>query len=88
MKKAYMKPALEIECYKLDQSIAGNCKSIVNWGPGNELTGMEMCDEFKDSWEVNSIGGIGLMSVGTSFYESGSTCDCYYSSGGQGYFTS
>lgn len=89
MRKAYMKPALEIECYDLSQAIAANCGRIVTLGPGDSVG--TVCDEFGGSFEVRSLNpGYDLMSSGTSFYDgtTGPVCDCYYSSGGQGYFTS
>ena len=52
----------------------------------------DVCKEFKDGYEVHSvIPGLGIQSVtgGTPFYNDGSAnCDCYYQSGGSGYFTS
>lgn len=84
-----MKPALEIECYDLSEAIALNCTSVVTLGPGDS-TGYA-CKEFDGSFEVNSLNpGFAMMSSGTSFYDGkdDGVCDCYYSSGGQGYFTS
>ena len=83
MKADYKKPVMEIEKYELNASIAANCDRIISLGPGEDLLGKNACEEFKDDW------GVMTLSEGTSFYESGSmVCDCYYSSGGQGYFTS
>lgn len=84
-----MKPALEIECYDLSQAIAANCGTIVTLGPGDFKD--TVCDGFGGSFDVYSLNpGYDLMSSGTSFYDgtTGPVCDCYYSSGGQGYFTS
>ena len=86
MKKEYVKPLVEIERYKLDASFAANCGTDVTIGP--RVDGVyEACSEFVDPWEVSSYGL--QRSNGTSFYEPGlGQCDCYYSSGGEGYFTS
>lgn len=89
MKKPYAKPMIEIEAYELNASIAANCGDKVTLGP--EAPGKEVCDEFKDAFEVFAvIPGIGIQSTGgTPFYNDGSAnCDCYYSSGGGIYFTS
>lgn len=85
MKTGYIKPKIEIEKYELNASIAANCGPIVSIGPddGNGNT----CKEFVGSWEEPLM----TLSLGTSFYENGAgviPCDCYYSSGGEGYFTS
>lgn len=89
MKKSYTKPMVEIEVYELSASIAANCGTIVKLGP--EAPNKEVCSEFDDAFEVLAITpGIGIMSTGgTPFYADGAAnCDCYYSSGGEGYFTS
>ena len=84
MKKVYSKPVVEIEVYEMDTNIAANCGNTVSLGP--EAPGHTICDEFKDAFEVYSLA----RSTGRSFYNDGTlvTCDCYYTSGGQGYFTS
>lgn len=85
MKKAYSKPLLEIEVYELNTNIAANCGSKVSFGP--EAPGKEVCDEFKDAFEVFSLDARAV--GGTPFYDDGAAhCDCYYSSGGGLYFTS
>lgn len=82
MKKEYLKPTIEVEVYTLTASIAHLCSPIISMGPGNPLLNEPECDEFKDSF-----GGFAANnSPATSFYEK--TCDCYYSAGGEGYFTS
>lgn len=85
MKKIYVKPAIEIELYELDSNIASNCVTIRDFGPGNPITGDGVCDGFP-SWGLMST-----MSTNTSFYQPGdayATCDCYYTAGGESYFTS
>ena len=90
MKKTYAKPVIEIEAYTLSASLAATCGNAVTLGP--EAPGKITCDEFKDAFEVVSvIPGIGIMSItkNTPFYADGAAnCDCYYTSGGLGYFTS
>ena len=93
MKKIYSKPLIDIEAYELNASIAANCGSVISLGP--ECIGVDegsVCKELKDGYEVHSvIPGLGIQSVtgGTPFYNDGSAnCDCYYQSGGSGYFTS
>lgn len=89
MKKAYNKPMIEIEAYELSASIAASCGTPVRLGP--EAPGKDVCDEFKDAFEVFAvIPGLGIQAVGgTPFYSDGAAnCDCYYSSGGGTYFTS
>lgn len=85
MKKAYIKPAIEIEAYELSESIALSCIVIVNQGPGNPLLGEPECSYFEDLY-----GGFSTFAVveDKSFYKEGDTCTCYYSSGGESYFTS
>lgn len=86
MKKAYMKPAIEVEAYSLSESIALNCGRVVTFGPGTDPLGSDACKEFP-SW--GDFGTLSISSNGTSFYEDGTAnCTCYYTSGGQGYFTS
>lgn len=87
MKAGYTKPMIEIEKYELDASVAANCGPIVTLGPGTG-TPESVCDEFEGAFDVSAYGL--QRSGGNSFYESGSAyaCDCYYSSGGEGYFTS
>lgn len=89
MKKAYIKPMIEIEAYALSASIASNCGNPVNLGP--EAPGKTTCSDFEDAFEVFSvIPGVGIQATGgTPFYSDGAAnCDCYYSSGGGVYFTS
>lgn len=86
MKKAYVKPVLELEMYTLNADIAGNCGNKVTLGPGIVQSNgqiQSICDEFNDPWAM-------ALSVDTSFYDenTGSACTCYYSAGGEGYFTS
>ena len=90
MKKVYSKPSIEIEVYQLNAAIAANCSTPISFGP--EAPGREVCDEFKDAFEVMTLKPIGgsTLDVGhVPFYADGSAnCDCYYTSGGGIYFTS
>lgn len=83
MKKGYVKPSMEIEKYELNASIASSCGPVVTMGPGDE-EGV-VCKEFGDSF-----GPWKARSKGPSFYDgiNGPACDCYYTTGGEGYFTS
>lgn len=85
MKKEYIKPLIEIEAYELDAQIAANCGNIVNLGPEGPEPGGVACSDYGDSYGPWALP----RSSGISFYQSNlAGCDCYYSSGGEGYFTS
>ena len=85
MKKEYQKPIIEIEVYQMDAAIAVSCSFKVSLGP--EAPGKDVCAKFEDAFEVTGVTT--YASRGTPFYSDGSVnCDCYYSSGGGGYFTS
>lgn len=89
MRKVYSKPTIEVELYTLDQSIAANCGNVVTLGPGDYED--KVCDKFKGDDEILTFNpGFSVQSTAKSFYngENGPVCDCYYSSGGEGYFTS
>ena len=93
MKKSYAKPLIEIETYELSASIAANCFNVINLGPGISGTKYEMCSDYNDSGFglMNIIPQYGLNSTEkvTPFYADGAkNCDCYYTSGNRGYFTS
>lgn len=91
MRKAYVKPMVEIETYELSASIAGNCSLVINLGP--EFGDKKLCDKYEDGFAgmMSIRPGYSTMSTGgTPFYEDVKNCgcDCYYSSGGNIYFTS
>lgn len=88
MKEKYMKPHVEVEVYELDAAIAANCGQVISLGP--EAPGKEICKEFEDAFEVFSFRpNSKARSGGTPFYDDGSaSCDCYYTSGSNNYFTS
>lgn len=91
MKKTYTKPLIEIEAYELSASIAANCGNVVTLGPGIPgSTEYIQCDEFKNSGFMSLTPEFGVNSTGNvPFYSDGAkNCDCYYTSGGMGYFTS
>lgn len=83
MKKGYVKPSMEIEKYELNASIASNCGPVVTMGPGD--FNHYVCEKFE-----GSFGTWSARSKGPSFYDGtdGPACDCYYTTGGEGYFTS
>lgn len=84
MKKAYQKPCMEMELYALDASIASNCNNIMNMGPGSSDGSHQMCSDWGGMFPNSRIRPY---SAGTSFYED-HVCSCYYTAGGEGYFTS
>lgn len=94
MKKVYAKPVIEIEAYTLSASIAANCGNVISMGPG--IPGVTegekaMCDDYYESGFMSIIdpGFSILNSQNQPFYSDKSAgCDCYYQSGGFGYFTS
>lgn len=93
MKKVYTKPMIEIEAYTLSASIAYTCTNIINVGPG--IPGVTegyyaQCSDYGGSGFLHSITpGVSIQSANQPFYEDGAAgCDCYYQSGGMGYFTS
>ena len=93
MRKPYAKPVIEIETYHLSASIAANCSWVINVGPGipgaDQSGEFRQCDDFKDSGFLSFIPGLSVQSANQPFYSGGETgCDCYYTSGGYGYFTS
>lgn len=91
MKKVYIKPVLEIEKFTLNEAIAANCVEKVNLGPADVVAGKNACSvgDWDDDFIVTF--SVTYSAQGTSFYdgENGDTiCDCYYTAGGEGYFTS
>jgi hypothetical protein len=93
MKKVYTKPVIEIEAYTLSASIAANCSNVISMGPGVPgSTDPEkvMCDDYYDSGFLSITDpGFSIQSTNQPFYSDNSRdCDCYYHSGGTGYFTS
>lgn len=85
MKRIYVKPKMDIEFYELNTSIAANCGNVVSQGP--EVGGHIACEEFEDIWGDDFSLFYQKGARQTSFYDDGS-CECYYSSSGEGYFTS
>lgn len=83
MKLTYIAPDLEVEHYELNTSIAANCGNKVSLGP--EVGSHAACKEFEGVW--GDEFSISMFAVPISFYDDG-TCQCYYSSSGEGYFTS
>lgn len=85
MNKVYEKPWIEIEYYTLDASIAANCSSTVTLGPGDYKD--NVCSEFDGAFDISLYS---RAKSSATFYDgiTGDECDCYYSSGGEGYFTS
>lgn len=93
MKKIYSKPMIEIDAFELTTSLAASCSNQVDFGPGipgSSDKRYQQCDDFKGSGFLSIIPGVSVNSAGnTPFYADGSAnCDCYYTSGGMGYFMS
>ncbi len=86
MKKVYEAPEVEIELYELDRSIASNCHTVVNNGP--EAPGHIQCDDYPDNtFDDTMAANYGARPHNVSFYDE-STCDCYYTADGNGYWQS
>lgn len=85
MKKVYVSPEIEIETYKLNDSIAANCTIVVSNGP--EIGSHSQCEDYYDPFEGISMYARGLT---TNFYADtvgAGQCDCYTTAGGN-YWTS
>lgn len=82
MKKRYVAPKLEVEIYEINTAVA-SCADKVTVGP--QIGTHDACDGWEDIFEDEPIAT--QAAELTSFYNDG-TCDCYYSAGNQGYFTS
>lgn len=85
MKKPYEAPRVEIERYTLDASIASNCAMVVSNGPA--LGDHKQCEDYEDPFAMNAYGISAQAVYNVQFYED-TNCDCYYSAGDQGYWTS
>lgn len=85
MKLTYIAPDIEVERYELNTSIAGNCTNVVSQGP--EIGDHKACDEYDDNIWGDEFAISTFAARQTSFYDDG-TCECYYSSSGEGLFTS
>lgn len=94
MKKSYTKPMIEIEVYELSAAIAASCGHKINLGPGvpgSTDPDYQQCSDFAGSgFLFNITPELSIQSTGNvPFYADGTAnCDCYYTSGGGGYFTS
>lgn len=89
MKKSYMKPAMEIDRYTLDMSIASNCGTVVDAGPAAPELGINSaCEGWKkeDPFKFSPSEMSTMAVYNVSFYEE--NCDCYYTAGGEGYWMS
>lgn len=86
MKKVYSKPNVEIENYELNSNIASNCSLVVEMGPEGPGA-IRVCDDYYE--KTGEERGIATQSLpyNVQFWTEES-CDCYYSAGGDGCFTS
>lgn len=87
MKKVYEAPEVEIELYELDRSIASNCHIVVTNGPA--APGHDKCYDYPDDIFDDDVmaSNYGARPHNVSFYDE-STCDCYYTADGHGYWQS
>ena len=84
MKKPYVSQTLEAEHYQLDMSIASNCATVVSNGPA--IDGHPLCADFPVIPDPDFDFMMNAHNV--NFYNDTPVCDCYYSAGGEGYWTS
>lgn len=89
MKKIYEKPYVEVENYELSSNIASNCALVVEMGPVGPGA-IKVCDDYYDKTGEERPGkGIGLYSLPYNVqFWTDESCDCYYSAGKAGCFTS
>lgn len=91
-KTSYGAPKLTIQLIDASTTNGSHCVSTVSFGPG--ISGnpdYPTCEEFdlgpEDPFSVRAMPA-SISRGGASFYEDLNNCDCYYSSGGEGFFTS
>lgn len=89
MKKVYHAPELEIEVYQMDASIASNCTLVVNMGPA-AADAIKVCEDYYDKTGESKDGvNFNMRSLPHNVqFWSEESCDCYYSAGDRGCFTS
>lgn len=78
LKKEYEAPALMVETYMLDTSIAATCGTQIN----------DRDQACYDKWFDEGAETFALFSAGQQSFADKAHCDCYYSSGGEGFFAS
>lgn len=88
MKKTYLKPFIEIEMYELSSNIANNCAIVVNMGPTGP-DAIKVCpDYYEQTGETPEAGISGFSLPHNVQFWTDESCDCYYSAGDAGCFTS
>ena len=89
VKKIYAKPYVTIEEYELSSNIASNCTMVVNMGP-EALNAIKVCQDYYDkTGEIPPENGIAAYSLPYNVqFWSDETCDCYFTAGDTGCFTS
>lgn len=89
MKKAYEKPYVLVENYELSTNIASNCSLVVEMGPEGP-DAIKVCDDYYEkTGETKPENGIAMFSLPHNVqFWSEESCDCYYSAGDSGCFTS
>ena len=83
MKKTYQRPAMDVETYSLDMSIASHCGIVVSNGPA--MGEHRPCDDYQDPF--GEVATFDLRPHNVQFYED-TNCDCYTTGGYYGYWTS
>lgn len=88
MKKIYEKPSVEIEMYELSSNIASNCSLVVEMGPEGPGA-IKVCDDYYEKAGEEKPNSRSLLSLPYNVqFWSEESCDCYYSAGVNGCFTS
>lgn len=83
MKKTYQRPAMDVETYSLDMSIASHCGIVVSNGPA--MGEHQPCDDYLDPFD--GVATFDRRPHNVQFYED-TNCDCYTTGGDYGYWTS
>lgn len=87
MKKVYEAPVLEIEIYQLDANIASNCTVVVLMGDHGGGKDQPFCKDYGDIVGIQRVDDTANpYAYNVNFWET--TCDCYTTAEGDGFFTS
>lgn len=87
MKRVYEKPYALVENYELSSNIASNCAMTVTMGPEGP-SAIKVCDDYYDkTGEVRPKSRARSLPHNVQFWTE-ENCNCYYSAGGSGCFTS
>lgn len=87
MKKVYKKPALEVELYELNKSIASQCAEVIDMGP--DMAGaIKVCESWYESEGLPYPPGKARTYSKNIDFWNDTVCDCYTTASDKGYFTS